>query len=78
VFRAADPADVTPCARLIEEWAGAQGGIETVRAARSEGRFWGTFGESLFALSDVHGDRYTPEIWQAAIARVLGPGRPLF
>ncbi len=77
-FGAADPSSVVPCARLIEEWTRAQGGIDIVRAAREEGRFWGTFGNALFALSDVHGDRFAPETWQAALARVLGPGRPLF
>lgn len=77
-FPAAEPASVAACALRIEEWARAQGGLDAVRAARREGRLWRAFGASLLALGEAEGERFPSETWQAALAKTLGPGRPLF
>ena len=76
-FAAADPEAVESWLHDLEAWVGSrEGGADAVRADRTEGAFWRRHGESLFALFEA--DSRDAAAFRAALARVLGPGPPLF
>ena len=81
IFAAADPHAVDLCARALETWAwGEPGGKQAVVAAREAGRFWQVHGASLLRFRETaeEAGQGPAEVVRAALARVLGPGRPLF
>ena len=80
VFAAAEPQAVDLCARALETWSWSEpGGKNAVVEARRMGRFWEAHGASLLTFCENEGAAQGPgEVVRAALARVLGPGRPLF
>lgn len=82
VFPAADPEVVEAWVPVLESWvASFPEGVEALRAARLAGRFWRTHGEGLLRLYESYvgpGADGSDAAFRSALARVMGPGDPLF
>jgi hypothetical protein len=75
-FVAADPGAIEERVERVRAWADERpGGLEGVRQDRGAGKFWTAHGTSFLALAETD---ESPEAWAGALARVLGPGPPLF